>query len=296
MLSAGLHATGDELARGCDRPGCRTLSDVAGTKCWDCGSTVHMTPIAGAFSVKWMVLRVRVQGCFKCDGCGALNIAVATGLLGSQDPLTWLTRKKQKEWLPQPPPVVQVPMFPDVPVEIASAAAEAYRCQKMANGKRAAILLARSVIEATAKDKGITRGTLVQKIDKMHDQRLIRPVVRDEAHEVRYFGNDMAHGDFAGEPGAQETDLVLSLMSDVLAEVYHAPAVAARAKAKREARKLVAAAAAEGKQLFPGLEPEQQLAFLALNQKLSLGAGSAQPERAPGPLPSDVTPGAAELP
>lgn len=88
---------------------------------------------------------------------------------------------------------------------------------------------------------------------------------------MRSFGNDMAHGDFVSEPGAQETDLVLSLMRGVLDEVYHATAEAARAKAKREARKRVEAAAVDGKQLFLGLEPEQQLAFLALYEKLSKG-------------------------
>lgn len=55
-------------------------------------------------------------------------------------------------------------------------------------------MLARAVIEATAKAKEITTGTLYKKIEKMHEQGLLSELVRDQAHEVRYLGNDMAHG------------------------------------------------------------------------------------------------------
>ena len=54
--------------------------------------------------------------------------------------------------------------FPDVPSEIAAAASEAYRGRMVANANRAAILLARSVIEATAKDKGITKGNAARSL------------------------------------------------------------------------------------------------------------------------------------
>ena len=36
----------------------------------------------------------------------------------------------------------------------------------------------------------------------------LQNVVRDGAHEVRYLGNDMAHGDFVGFGGAEDTALV----------------------------------------------------------------------------------------
>ena len=56
-----------------------------------------------------------------------------------------------------------------MPPEIAAAASEAHRCRDAAGANRAAILLARGVVEATAKDKGITGKNLVQKIDRMHE-------------------------------------------------------------------------------------------------------------------------------
>jgi len=89
------------------------------------------------------------------------------------------------------------------------------------------------VIEAVAKKKGITTGKLVQKIDAMYDARLIREDVRDGAHEVRYLGNDMAHGDFVEGVSKEDAELVLTLMDAVLEEVFQSPA---RVNRRREAR------------------------------------------------------------
>lgn len=199
----------------------------------------HMTAIAGSASTTKRAILVEVMGCFRCDNCQAPSIAKATGLLGDQDPLTWLARKKKTQWIPQTPRLIPAKVFPDVPMEIASAASEAYRCRQVCNANRAAIIMARSVIEATAKDKGVTTGPLISKIDQLHDQRLIRPDVRDGAHEIRQFGNDMAHGDFVQDANSEEADLVLALMDAVLGDVYQSPAQVARAKATREQRREV---------------------------------------------------------
>jgi hypothetical protein len=231
-------------------------------------ATAHMTPIDGAVSITRQVIRDRVMGCFRCDGCQALNIAVAVGFPGNGDPLAWLAGKKNKEWMPTPPLVIPVKSFPDVPAEIATAATEAHQCRTVGNANRAAILLARGVLEATAKDKGITNGSLFSKIDQMHEERLVRPDVRDGAHEVRAFGNDMAHGDFIQHVTPEEADLVLALMDEVLVEVYQSPARVARAQAARQEREAnrtrIAAFVAEGRPLYPGVPPEMQQALLQL--------------------------------
>ena len=52
--------------------------------------------------------------------------------------------------------------FPDVPTHIASAADEAHRCASI-GAFRGAIALARAVVEATAKDKGVKSGNLMPK-------------------------------------------------------------------------------------------------------------------------------------
>jgi hypothetical protein len=103
-------------------------------------------------------------------------------------------------------------------------AAEAYR---------GAVLLARSVIEATAKEKGLTTGTLVTKIDAMYEARLIREDIRDGAHEVRFIANDAAHGDFTEPVPQADAELILTLMDEVLEEVFQSPARVARRRAAR---------------------------------------------------------------
>jgi len=128
--------------------------------------------------------------------------------------------------------------FEDVPTHIASAASEAYECHSI-GAHRGAGSLARAVIEATAKDKGITSGNLQSKIEQMEQMDHIRPHIRDAAHEVRHLGNDMAHGDFVQPVTEEETAEVLELMGEILNEVYQSPAKISARRAAREAKKAV---------------------------------------------------------
>ncbi|MFE1248811.1 DUF4145 domain-containing protein [Streptomyces sp. NPDC058766] len=123
--------------------------------------------------------------------------------------------------------------FPDVPVEIASLAVEAHN-SLAANAGRGAVILARAVIEATAKDKEITNGSLYAKIDQLHTSGLIREHIKEAAHEVRLGGNDVAHGDILSGPFSyEETAEILTLMDEVLLEVYQSPARVERARQQR---------------------------------------------------------------
>jgi hypothetical protein len=150
-----------------------------------------------------------------------------------QDAYSWLESTYNINWLPT---TGVGKTFPDVPDHIAGAASEAHECQSI-GALRAAVLLARSVIEATAKERGITSGKLAAKIDAMCDRGMIRPHVRDEAHEVRHLGNDMAHGDFVEPVDSDDAEAVLVLMGEVLEEVYQSPAKVARLHAKRQAKR-----------------------------------------------------------
>jgi hypothetical protein len=124
------------------------------------------------------------------------------------------------------------PDFPDVPEHIARAAREAHEAHSI-NALMAAILMARTVVEATAKDRGITSGRLVAKIDSMKEADLIRKSTAEAAHEIRHFGNDMAHGDIEDVPDTDDAAEVLTLMDEVLNEVYQGPARTARVKNRR---------------------------------------------------------------
>src|SRR4051794_15501966 len=82
--------------------------------------------------------------------------------------------------------------FDDVPESIGAAASEVHSCLSI-KANRAAIALGRAVVEATAKDKGITKGNLQNKIDALAEKGLIREHTREVAHQVRLNGNEVAH-------------------------------------------------------------------------------------------------------
>lgn len=125
--------------------------------------------------------------------------------------------------------------FEDVPEHIASAASEAYECRSI-SALRAAAQLVRSVIEASAKEVGVTSSGIYAKIEQMYQLRLIREHVKDAAHEIRLLGNEMAHGDFVNPITEEEVDLALILMGEVLEELFQSPARVKRAREARLAR------------------------------------------------------------
>lgn len=126
--------------------------------------------------------------------------------------------------------------FEDVPERIASAASEAYVCLG-AGAYRAAGAMARAVIEATAKERKIVKGQIYDKIESMYEKQMIREHVRDGAHEVRHFGNSMAHGDFVDDVLEDEAEATLELMAEVLNEVYQSPRRVEKRKQARIAKK-----------------------------------------------------------
>ena len=174
-----------------------------------------------------------------CDFCGNLSVARGT-------PAKVVTQKDTTEgayvspaadsapdleWWPK---VGYAPSVVDVPAHISRAAREAYSSASVGNNM-AAILMARTVVEATAKANGISSGNLATKINSLRDKQLIRPSIAEQAHEVRFAGNDMAHGDIDVAPDATDAEEVLALMAEVLTEVFQGPARMARIRAKRGA-------------------------------------------------------------
>lgn len=172
-----------------------------------------------------------VYATYRCDYCGRWNLARYEGQPPTgRDLADWMHDFDSfLKWLPK---VAAGKAYDDVPSHIAAAAKEAHECASV-HAYRAAVQLTRSVVEATAKDKGYTSGTLMAKIDAMYNAGLFREHIREAAHEIRYLGNDMAHGDFVPPVAQEEADEILELMAEVLHEVYQSPARVAR---RREAR------------------------------------------------------------
>lgn len=173
-----------------------------------------------------------VEMAFQCDGCGRLSIATGRWESGGFETggKLRLVVDGPSSWIPRQ---VGSRAYSDVPAGIASMAVEAHQCLSI-EANRAAVALARAVLEATAKDRGIKTGSLEKKIDKLFEQQLIREYVRDAAHEVRYGGNEVAHGDLVAEPMDSVTAAeILGLMDEILDEVFQSPARVRRRKAQR---------------------------------------------------------------
>lgn len=171
-----------------------------------------------------------------CDECGAMVIAYAR--MGEERLASATTHLKRfieagkAEWEPTH---VLGKSFPDIPPEIAAPANEAFECFSI-GAYRSAVLMARSVLEASAKIKGVTAGNLFAKIDKLAEQQHIRTLIAEAAHEVRLAGNDMAHGDFAtADIAKDDAEELLEFMEDFLKELFETPTRIARRKQKREA-------------------------------------------------------------
>lgn len=218
---------------------------MAKTSCGWCGTVAHMRHrtdlIATAEELDEEPDEVYLQAAYTCANCERLSLAtqimsteVFSYTYNNQVPkvadVAWPT---DTQWLPQH---TSQSDFPDVPPHIAAAATEATLCLSI-GAHRAVGGLARAVIEATAKDKGITVNGIKNKIEDLEAAGHIRPYITATAHQIREFGNDMAHGDFADPITHDQAADMIALMSEILQEVYQGPARLARVTADREARK-----------------------------------------------------------
>lgn len=209
---------------------------MAATTCGWCHRATHMTRVArlparpsGEYTGD-TVLYVN-DAAYECDNCHRLSV------------VTWLTdypsdREPEDEgavrWNPPPGAWRE---FPDVPDGIGTAATEAWFCHS-AGAYRAALAVARAVVEASAKHEGQTTGTLVERIDGLADAGKIRQDTGEAAHQVRLVGNEAAHGDLAASAiTPEEAEEVLVLMDELLNELFQSKARRERVKAAREARK-----------------------------------------------------------
>ena len=177
------------------------------------------------------------QVAYSCANCRRYSVALAPGASGHADNVNVNDRKigtaSQVAWVPRIGDAVE---YPDVPAHISSAASEAHECFSI-GAKKAAILMARSVIEASAKEQGVTSGTLYSKIEALVKKGIVRPLIAEAAHGVRDFGNDMAHGDFDVEVTDDDVNDVLNLMSVVLSEVFQVDAKTRSLRERVSARK-----------------------------------------------------------
>lgn len=217
---------------------------MASTICGWCGDRTHMSMVVEPYRLpeeQWERTRYGTtdtdhpvfMAAFICanEMCRRLSVGWAP-LYKPTNPKDALA-KANLEWEPRR---LRRPSYLDVPQQIGETASEAHACLSV-QAHRGAVALARAVVEATAKDKGITKGRLVQKIDEMHKQGLIRDITRELAHEIREGGNEIAHGDLGDEPMPEEdAEAIVTLMDQILEEVYQGPARMLALKKNRQER------------------------------------------------------------
>jgi hypothetical protein len=235
---------------------------MANSTCGWCKNIAHMTPLLkeplvaerSHFMYGGTSSQFIADAAYICDSCGRLSVVTWTT---SSHPLTYQASAEPGPydnaiWSPAPGDFKE---FPDVPSPIDSAASEAWRCHAV-GAYRGALVVARAVVEASAKFQGANGRDLAKKIEDLAAQGLIRQAMKEAAHEVRHWGNDVAHGDLdvpresaseqdyreaAEEMTAtvtrEEAEEILVLMDDLLAELFQGPARTQRAREAREARK-----------------------------------------------------------
>lgn len=211
---------------------------MADTACGRCGRLAYMEPASGLHLTPNGDQSL-FEAVYKCPKCKRLNLASEYKWHAASEPMTLgATNAGDFEWADPDwiPRLGEKQEFPDVPSHIADAASEATLCLSL-GADRAVGSLARAVVEATAKDKQAAGGNLAARIDSLRADGHIREHTKEQAHEIRHFGNDMAHGDFADPVTPEEAAEIIGLMSEILNEVYQSPARVARVRSARENKK-----------------------------------------------------------
>ncbi|TCD54418.1 DUF4145 domain-containing protein [Alloscardovia theropitheci] len=206
--------------------------------CWTCRTASHMTQYAPAYKIETDEQNVRIVAC-KCDNCNAPNIAVTEPLVPEYDysfsapDFIEAGGIRIIQWYPDFPYGKE---YKNVPEAISSAASEAYSCFSI-RSYRACILMARSALEAICKQHHIEKGSLANKIEKLSQETNMSSLVTEQANEIRYFGNEMAHGDFTQPVDEDDAKDILDLMDIIIDYVYQQPEQLAALKERRLQRK-----------------------------------------------------------
>ncbi|WP_181419708.1 DUF4145 domain-containing protein [Arthrobacter psychrolactophilus] len=182
-----------------------------------------------------------MQAAFSCAACKLLSLGSTDIFAGSSEWAYELVAGEEvkywsaigvESWLPDN----GGPKIANLPATVQKASEEAFKSFK-AGQHMAAILMARTTIEATAKAHGIDKGTLASKIKKMHDQHLILVSTKTAADAIRDFGNDMAHGDLDVAVAWSDARDCVQLMELILREVFELPHLASQLEARAAKRK-----------------------------------------------------------
>lgn len=125
-----------------------------------------------------------------------------------------------------PPPTAWVPgEAAGVPDPIWADYSEA-SVSRSVHAFKATAVLCRRAVQGVAIDKGVKRRATPQtQIDAMEKRRLVTPVLKDAAHQIRVFGAAGAHPGKDGLDAVteEEADAALQFMEELLDHIYRLP-------------------------------------------------------------------------
>ncbi|MFB7596901.1 DUF4145 domain-containing protein [Streptomyces sp. NPDC056160] len=220
---------------------------MASTICGWCGDRTHMTMVLDPYLLPEAVWPTTSYGlpdhdrpvymaAFRCSNENCSRLSVGWAELYKAVYATAKIKLPQVE-LQWEPIAIRRPQFADVPPEIGATASEAHACLSI-GAARGAVALARAVVEATAKAKGITVGGIQKKINALRDSGVISPLTADTSDQIRQDGNSIAHGDIGDEPiSTEDAEAILEFMDALLDEVFQRPSKLQRLQSRHQERK-----------------------------------------------------------
>lgn len=153
---------------------------------------------------------------FQCDECHGRMIAQWDAAIYSGD------EDSEVEWFPKAPSMKSMSEYPGVPESIADTARESWGCYE-SDHYRSAVTTARTVIEQVGKNQGYTDEGIDTKIISMVSSNVLPKRIKDAVTALKNAGNTMVHGDLGVSFTAVETETLLTVMDQMLEEVYVAP-------------------------------------------------------------------------
>ncbi|UXY24954.1 DUF4145 domain-containing protein (plasmid) [Streptomyces cynarae] len=220
---------------------------MASTICGWCGDRTHMTMVLDPYELPPAVWPTDRSGsrdrdrpvymaAFKCsnENCERLSVGWTSLHRPTMGHPKHQFPRERLEWEPVK---ARRPEFPDVPEQIAATASEAHACLSIGAAK-GAVALARAVVEATGKAKGVASIGIQSKINALRDAQIISPLTAATSERIRKDGNSIAHGDIGDEPiSVDDATAILEFMDELLDEVFQRPAKLQRLQQRGEERK-----------------------------------------------------------
>jgi hypothetical protein len=99
---------------------------------------------------------------------------------------------------------------------------------------RAAVMMARSALQAAMRQQGATGKTLKGEIDDLAAKEILPPVMKDWSTEIRELGNDVAHPDPGQRPlSRKDAQDIVEFLDYLLEYLYTLPHRVAQYRARR---------------------------------------------------------------